>query len=135
MPLSDGEKQRARYHLGYPSLSTAASIQLGVPALTQTNFLVENALNRLLEESLPQVRAIVACMDGIETKLIEAQDRLAATQLSDLHLRENEPDMLEAEYQRWGYRLADIIGSPVYPYSMRYMGGGAGRISNMTVSG
>lgn len=133
MPLSDGEKQRIRYHLGYPSLGTAASIQLGVPALSQTNFLVESALGRLLEEALPQVRAIVSTMDGIENKLIEAQDRLAATKLADLSLRENEPDMLETEYRRWGYRLADIVGSPVYPYSRRYQGGGS-TITNMSVS-
>jgi len=134
VPLSDDEKQRARYHLGYPSLSTAASIQLGVPALTQTNFLVENALLRLLESALPQVRAILSTMDNIETKLIEAQDRLAATKLADLTLRENEPTMLEDEYRRWGYRLSDIIGSPVYAYSRRYQSGGASSISNISVS-
>lgn len=133
MPLTDGEKQRARYHLGYPSLTTAASIQFGVPALTQTNFLVENALTRLLDAALEQVRAIISTMDGIEAKLIDAQDRLAAQKLEELTLNNNEPDMLEKEYRRWGYRLADIIGAPINPYSLRYQNQGG--VRNISVSG
>jgi len=133
MPLSDGERQHARYLLGYPSLSTAASVQFGVPALTQTNFLVESALLRLMEESLPQVRSIMGVMDGVETKLVEAQDRLAAIQLEDLHLREDETEKLEREYQRWGYRLANILGCPVYAYSERYRSSGGNAITNVQV--
>lgn len=133
MPLTAGEKQRIRYHLGYPALSTAASIQFGQPALTQTNFLIESALNRLLEESLEQVRSISNVMDNVETKLIEAQDRLAAIQLEDLHLREDESEKLETEYRRWGYRLGDICGCPVYPFSRRYMGGSGGQVTSVPI--
>lgn len=130
MPLTDDEKQRARYHLGYPSLNTLASIQLGVPALTQTNFLVENNLARLMESALPQVRSILKTMDDIELKLIDSQDRLAATQLSDLYLNNNEANQLEGEYRRWGYRLSDIVGAPIYPYASRYrMQGGVQNIA------
>lgn len=133
MPLTAGEKQRIRYLLGYPALSTAASIQFGQPALTQTNFLIESALNRLLEESLEQVRSIANVMDNVETKLIEAQDRLVAIQLEDLHLREDESEKLETEYRRWGYRLADICGCPVYPFSQRYMGGVGNKVSMVPI--
>ena len=132
MPLSDGEKQKARYHLGYPALTTAASIALGVPTLTQTNFLVESALDRLLEPSLEQVRRIITIMDGIEGHLVDAQERLAAIQLEELHLREDEPDKLEAEYRRWGHRLADIVGAPINPFSLRYKGG-AGAVNSVPI--
>jgi hypothetical protein len=124
MPLTDGEKQRIRYHLGYPSLTSAASVQFGVPMLNQTNFLVESALNRLLDVALDQVRSISGVMDGVEKQLISAQSRLRAEKLEELTLRGDECDALEAEYRRWGYRLADIIGAPIYPFSMRYKGGG-----------
>lgn len=134
MPLSAGEKQRIRYHLGYPSLSTAASLQFGQPALTQTNFLIESALGRLLEESLDQVRSIVLIMDSTETKLVEAQDRLAAIKLEELTLREDETDKLEVEYQRWGRRLGDIVGCPPYPFSARYSGGQKNMISMVPIS-
>lgn len=133
MPLSAGEKQRIRYHLGYPALSTAASIQFGQPALTQTNFLIESSLNRLLEESLEQVRSISNVMDNIETKMIQAQDRLAAIQLEELHLREDEIDKLEREYKRWGYRLADIVSCPVYPFSEKYRSGSSNSVQMISV--
>lgn len=133
MPLTDGEKQKARYHLGYPSLSTAASIQFGQPALTQTNFLVESALGRVLETAIDQIRTYINVMDGIEQKLVEAQDRLAATQLEELKLNGKETDMLEAEYRRWGYRLSDILSCPVYPYSRRYMATAGDSVQNISV--
>ena len=120
MPLTDAEKERVRYHLGYLEVQTGASIQFGIPRPIQTVFLVESAMNLVIEASLDRVRRIIKVMDDIELKLIDAQDRLAAIQLDSLHLRENEPDMLEREYVRWGYRLADILGVPVYAYSSRY---------------
>lgn len=133
MPLSEGEKQRCRYHLGYPALTTAASIAFGVPTLTQTNFLVESALNRLLEASLETVRRLIVIMDGIEDRLVEAQERLAAIQLEELHLREDEPEKLEAEYRRWGNRLADVVGAPINPFSLRYRSGGAAAVTSVPI--
>lgn len=130
-PLTASEKQRVAYHLGYPAVTTAASVAFGVPALTQTNFLVYNVLDKLLDSAIEQVRSITQVMDNIEVKLIDAQDRLAATQLEELHLREDETDKLEGEYRRWGYRLADITGAPIYPYSRRYSGGGSGMVTSV----
>lgn len=133
MPLTAGEKQRIRYHMGYPSLTTAASIQFGVPALNQTNHLVESALLRMLEESLEQIRGIADIMDGIEKQLVSAQGRLRAEKLEELKLRADECDALEAEYRRWGYRLADMIGAPIYPFSMRYKGGGGNMVTSVPI--
>lgn len=120
MPLTDAEKERVRYHLGYLEVSGAASIQLGIPRPLQTVFLLEQGLNNVIENAIPRVRRILNVMDGVEEKLHESQDRLAAKQLDSLQLRDNEPDMLEKEYVRWGYRLADLFGVPIYPYSNRY---------------
>lgn len=120
MALSAAERERVGYHLGYLQVSGAASIQLGIPRPLQTVFLLEQALNNVIEAAVPRVRRIIGVMDGVETKLCEAQDRLAAQQLDSLTLRENEPDMLEREYVRWGKRLADLLGVPLYPYSERY---------------
>lgn len=128
MPLTNDEKQRVRYHLGYPALTDAASVAFGVPTMNQTNFLVQTAMDKLLESSLEQVRKICNILDGIDERLIEAQERLAATQLEELHLRDGEPDLLDAEYRRWGYRLSDILGAPVYPFSRRYQANGGGNV-------
>ena len=133
--LTDDEKARVRYHLGYPLLTTAASVQFGQPALTQTSFMVDNALSRLTEPGLNYVRSMSKTMDDIEVKLIEAQDRLAAERLEDLYLRKDEVEALENEYRRWGRRLADTIGAPIYPYSARYQPSGSAVVTNVKVSG
>ena len=152
MPLNDQEKERVRYHLGYLGVQGAASIQFGIPRPLQPVFLVEQAMNNLIEATVPRVRRVLRIMDDTETRLEEAQIRLAAKKLDYLHVQitifgfngldmnellifirlpdvhppirkitaQNEPDMLEREYVRWGWRLADIFGVPIYPYSNRY---------------
>jgi hypothetical protein len=120
--------------MGYPAVTTAASVSFGVPVFTQTNFLVYNVLDKLLDSAIEQVRSISKVMDGIEDKLIDAQDRLAAEKLEELTLRKDETDALEGEYRRWGYRLSDITGAPIYPYSRRYSGGGSNSITSIPIN-
>ena len=133
MALTDQEKERARYHLGYPEVQPAASITFGIPRPIQTAFLVESALNLLLPVAEDRVRSILGVMDGIECRLIDAQDRLAAKQIDQLTLRDDEPSQLEAEYRRWGYRLADTLGVPIYAYSVRYRREGKMQAGNVAV--
>lgn len=126
--LSEAEKERVRYHLGYMNVAAAASIQLGIPRPVETLFLVESALNLLIPESVPRVRSILCTLDGIELKLVEAQDRLAAEALGSLKLRsirvdEGETDALEREYTRWANRLANVLGAPLYAGAMRFRSG------------
>jgi len=124
MPLSLPEKERVRYHLGYLSVQPAASIQFGLPRPQQTQFMVESAMNLLLEEAIPRVRDTLDTLDGIECRLRDgALDRLAAKRLGDLELRDGEPELLEDEYNRWAKRLADIFGVPLYPYAARFKRG------------
>jgi len=122
MPLNAMEKERARFHLGYPEVQPQASIAYGIPRPIQTAFLVEMSMSNLIEEACDRVRRVLKIMDDVETKLVECQMRLAAMKLGNLELRENEPDQLEHEYVRWGMRLADILGVPIYAYSTRYRG-------------
>jgi hypothetical protein len=133
MPLDAREKERARYHLGYLAVQPAASIQFGIPRPIQTMFLVETALENIIEEAVDRVRKILKIMDDTEMRLVESQDRLAASALDALKLRENEPDLLEREYVRWGWRLADVLGVPIYPYSNRYRMGAGTRAGSIPV--
>lgn len=120
MALTAEEKQKARFHLGYPSVQPAASITFGIARPIQTLFLVETALNLILPDAEDELRRIIGIMDGVECRLVEAQDRLAAKRIDQLELRDDEPGQLEGEYRRWGFRLADLLGVPVYAYSVKY---------------
>jgi hypothetical protein len=135
MALTDAEKERVRYHLGYLGVQPAASIQYGLPKPIQTLFLVETAMSNIMAVSEERVRKILGILDDLEDKLVEAQDRLAADKLEELVLRRGEPDLLEAEYNRWAGRLADILGVPLYPYASRFREGGGNAVSNVKVRG
>lgn len=132
MSLSEQEKEKCRYYLGYLETSfggqgVAASLSFGVPRPVQTIFLVEEAIQNLLTNTfaLERVRKILCVLDGIEEKLISATSQLGVEQIGDLKLRgakrgETFTDLLEREYVRWANRLADVLGVPLYPFSARF---------------
>ena len=137
--LSDRDKERCRYHLGYINTSFTASITLGIPRPLQTLFLVEDSMGLLASpEAVNRVVCILDTMDAIEGQLRSAVTTLAASRLGELELHPLKDrgklftDSLDDEYRRWGARLADVLGVPFYPFSRRYMQSGPG--SNVRVS-
>lgn len=128
--LSDEEKDSIRYHLGYLVVNPVGSVQLGVPAATQPMFLVNIALEKIPQTSVGRVRKIVANLETIETQMIDALTRMQAAKLGELTIRQAgdsatvETDALEHEYDRWGNRLANLLGCPYYPYAKRFQDGG-----------
>lgn len=123
--LTAAEKERTRYHLGYLGVQVGDSLSFGLPVPIQTLFIVELAMDHLIAEAVPRVRSLLQVLDGIECRLLASQERLAATALGELKLRDNEPDLLEREYFRWAGRLADVLGVPFYAYSNRFKGKGS----------
>lgn len=130
--LTEEEKARIRHHLGYVQTNPVASIQLGVPRASQPQFLVEAQMNRIPETAIGGIRRMVAILDNIEDRLLDALDRLAADKLGEITLRQNEHDSLEREYVRWAKRLADDLGVPLNAYSERFRSG-AGVPLNVSV--
>ena len=129
MPLTVDERERVRYHLGYMSANSGASFQLGIPRPVMTMYLVEEAMDQLMETAVPRVRRQLVYLENIELKLVESQDFLAAERLEGLVLRPStpghtHPDLLEREYYRWAKRLADMLGVPLYPTGYKFRGMG-----------
>jgi hypothetical protein len=124
--LTSKDKERIRYHTGYMEVSFAGSVQFGIPRPVQTVFLLEQAMNLLVDaDAIARVVSILDHLDNLECLLKRAPAQLAAEKLGDLTLRgskqgETYPDLLEREYVRWAKRLADIFGVPLYPYSARF---------------
>ena len=138
--LTESEKERVRYHLGYLETDQAPSIQLGIPRPLQTVFLVEQAIQRLVTSPFvcARIRRVLDILDKIEKQLVGALCMLGVESLGDLKLHPLRhkgmlvTDSLEREYVRWGKRLSDILGVPIYPYSDRYRKRGPG--SSISVS-
>lgn len=131
--LTENDKSRCRYHLGYLASSFAASFQLGIPRPLQTVFLLESAMTLLVESgAVARVRCILDTLDNIEGQLRAATASLVASQLGNMQLHPLKDkgllvtDSLEKEYRRWSDRLADILGVPKYPFSSRTRRSGPG---------
>ena len=113
----------------------AASLQLGIPKPLQTVFLLESAIQTLLvnPHAVDRVRRTLDTLDTLEEQIRNAACTLVADKLGDLQLHplRNKgklfTDSLEDEYRRWAYRLSDILGVPIYPYSTRLRQRGPGR--------
>ena len=94
MAFTDEEKQRIRYHTGYMSVRSAASLSFGIPKPVQTLFLLESAMNLILPVAEDKVRQLLNVLDGIECRLIDAQTRMAAQSIDTLTMRKDEADSL-----------------------------------------
>jgi hypothetical protein len=136
MPLDQSERERVRYHLGYLNVAIGPSIQFGLPRPVQTLFIVEMAMDNLMEIALPRIRRMLQILDNIECRLVDSQGRLVASKLGEITIERQqmqEPDLLEKEYYRWGGRLADDLGVPFYAYSNRYKSQLTGATGNIPV--
>jgi hypothetical protein len=144
-PLTEEEKERVRFALGYPGTTfggeqAAAGIAFGISIPLQTAFLLEEAIQVLLTNpyAVDRARRILKTLDDIEQRLAAAGCVLVAEKVGEITLRgakagETYPDLLEREYRRWAQRLADHLGVPLYPFSEK-LRPGAGTVRNVGVS-
>jgi hypothetical protein len=118
--FSAAERERIKYHLGYPSLAAFANIQLGFVAVSQPLFLVEKSMDNLLDAAVPIVREHVARLDAINTQLDDARGRMRAAEVGEIKLQEEETMMLRREYAMWARSMADVLGCPINSYSTKF---------------
>ena len=126
--FSEEEQDSIRYHLGYTNTAVVPALALGVPAVGQPMFLVNSAMTQLREFSAGRVRQHISVLEGIERRMVDAQGRLEVAEVDSIKMRgvgddRSEPDLLEKEYDRWGNRLANLLGVPYYPFAKRYQQG------------
>lgn len=128
--LTDEEKSKVRYHLGYiASGTTASSIQFGIAQNSQTSYLLDHALVALTDPfALKRCRDLLGKAGELECALFAASGSLEVAKIGEVTLRDNLPDQLEKEYRRWTDRLADLFGVPKYHYSKRTERSGPGTV-------
>ena len=131
--LSDEEKSRIRYYLGYPVAVDVTTFTLGIPAVAQTLFILEGQMNKIPEGAVGLVRNCVAVLDGIEAQLVEAQSYFAATRVDNININDNHTAKLDDESRKWTLKLAELLGSPINIYSTRFQSGTV-RPINLTVA-
>ena len=140
--LTESNKEAIRYHLGYHNVEPTPSVNLGFPSSNQQLFLLESAMERLVNQhAVSRVQRCLAELDDCENQISESRKRFKAQQLGELKLRNsndesNEADMLRAEYVDWANQLAGHFGVPLNANGngrlRALLGGGGGtyRVTN-----
>lgn len=120
--LTDEEKARIRYHLGYPQTDPVSSIQLGAPAFGQTLFMVESAMERIPTSVIGIIRQLVQVLDHMEARIMEAPDFLIASAAGEVDINKDYIEQLRTEYARWAKKLADNLGCPINQFAAAFQG-------------
>jgi hypothetical protein len=121
--FTDEEKVRIRHHLGYLGVQTASTFILGVPAAVQTSFILEGAMDRVIEAAAPQVRRHLTILDGLEAQMVDDAELMAVDQIGDIRVNQKEQMQLESKYDYWRRSLANLFGTVPNPYDQRFAGG------------
>jgi hypothetical protein len=131
MPLVEQDKVRIRAHLGFLGVQESATFVLGVPAGVQTEFLIELAMNKVLESSIPKVQQYLNILDTIEGQMVEDMELLAIDAIGDITVRKDEQEALVKRYDYWVANLANILGCYRNPFDKRLATGSS--IGNVRV--
>lgn len=136
MPLTDEERVKVRYHLGFPQISPSQSLAFGAVIPTQANFLIEASMNNLIVGAEEIVRSLICTLDEIECLMRRALPDLQVSRTGGgVELDTGYNDRLEAEYNRFAGRLADVFAVPFHPYAMRFSTGLKGVAKSIPVVG
>lgn len=124
MALTAEEQSKVMRHLGFAEVEgyTSAAGPVVIQYAVRTN--AEAQMARLTSNGETRARSILTSLDAIEVRMVKATKRLAVTQLGRIAIRQDELKALEAEYRRWGWRLAECLGCEPNRLAQRYSGSG-----------
>ena len=105
--------------MGYLEVADVYTFVLGSPASVETTFIVEGAMDRLLESSLPRFRKLLRVLDQIQDQQIDDLEFLAVETLGDIKVNLNEQKQLIRNYDYWVAQLANFLGCPRNPFDKR----------------
>ena len=123
MPLTEQEKVSIRDHMGYLNVAEVYTFVLGTPAGVETQFLIEGAMQRVLESALPRLRNVLQVLEQIRAQKVANLENLAVSKLGNIELRADEQKQLDAQYDQWVGVLENMIGCPRNPFDKRGGGG------------
>lgn len=122
--LTEEEKDRILYHMGYGVVNVASLFTLGMPAMSEPLYIAASAVNHIKVSSIQLVREIVAVLDRIDRADVEDIDYIPAAELGELKLAPDRQDRIKEKRRDWAQRLSDVLIAPLNPYSDRFGGGG-----------
>jgi hypothetical protein len=119
MPFTAEEKVRIRHHCGFLNVAEAYTFVLGTPSSVETQFIIEGALDRVLEAAMFEARRIVRILDKIEGQMDEDLELLAVTELGEIGINQKEQSQLTDRYDYWVASLCNLLGIERNPFDKR----------------
>lgn len=120
MPLSDQQKARVRYHMGYPDTSVGLQVFAGSAWEYERTLLLDTAMEIVNETSVTRIQTLLQTLDRIDEQLGSVGDRRKAAKIGEITLNPKEQAELEELYAAHAHRLADVIGVSVNMRSERF---------------
>lgn len=120
MPLTEAERIRIRQHLSYTVLSTPTTLSLGFPEITQADFIVENNALNIQPSAEPLIRTKLETLDCLMERMTQVAIGSDIKKTGTIEFRPGDAiDDLQHLYQWHQRHLADMVGAPVNPISLR----------------
>lgn len=113
--FDDVTKERVRYHMRYPQITSGVLIAAGVLYAGTSQSIIENMMNHVNELTIPRVVRILDILDSIEQQIVDANERLQVDKADVVTLNRIEHSQLESTYIRWQGKLSEILSVPVNP--------------------
>ena len=121
--LSDEEKTRTRYFLGYSDVESGTTSIAGVTVDYEYLPVVVEAIEKINESAEPRLRQLLQKLESVEEQLASSEEMLGVTELSGIKLNVSEAESLDKAYVRWAHRLGELLGVRVNPHSERFKSG------------
>lgn len=107
MAFSEAERVSIRRHLGLNSAAAA-----NYPWI-EVFHAVNDVLTNTPAATETEARSILTRLTDIETRLSGALDRLQASAVGSIRLRDDETSQLRGELRRWRGELSTLLGVPM----------------------
>lgn len=124
MALSTDERQLCRKHLGYMSVKARRTFALGVPAIAPVLYVLESAMDDVLEVAEPDIRQSLAELECIlkqksDLRRTAVVRSIGGASAGGIGFRPDgeAQDILDREYRWWQTFLADQLGVDPNPFS------------------
>lgn len=131
--LNEEEKVSIRHHTGYLNVQAASTFVLGVPASVETQFIIEGAMNRLLDAAVPRVRQHLETLDNIESQMVGNHELLQIKKIGEIEVNstgeDREQRQLRQSYNYWVDSLCNMLGVSRNPFDKRLGHFGTGGIN------
>lgn len=133
MPLSEEEKVKIRHHTGYLNVVEAQTFVLGIPAALETQFIIEGAMNRVLEAAIPELRRHLQILDVTEEQMVANHELTQVQSLGEIKVNstgsDREQRQLRQAYNYWVDSLCNLMGVERNPFDRRLKHFGLGGIN------